>query len=144
MKKAIILLFLMSFTGLLSAQKRPPAVWVYSVNMYTRTIAAVPCNEFMRAFQGHIDTTVCYSRDSLDAIDAFLKHVRYSKDSEDIDTRVKFEYLSSTGKVTNICMDIFGISLNGRMIEQYPEFYKYLQSLIPKRQLAPKGTKKPV
>lgn len=139
MKKVLVLLFLMCLSRFLQAQKRDPAIWVYSVNMYTRTIVNVSCDGFMKAFEGRIDSIVCYSKDSLDEINTFLKSVRYRKNAEDIDARVKFEYVSPSGKVNNICMDLFEISLNGRIIENFPEFYKYLSSLVPKRQLVPKG-----
>src|ERR1700744_5416200 len=121
MKKTTVLLVFICLNIFLYAQKKRPAIRMYSVNIFTRTIASVPCNEFMKTFQGHMDTTVCYSQDSLDAIDAFLKRFRYSKSSEDIDARIKFEYLNKYGKVTNICMDMFKMSLNGQTIQDYPD-----------------------
>ena len=43
-----------------------------------------------------------------------------------IDTRAEFIYVNSAGGSTNICMGRFRIYVNGRMIEDDPQFYVYL------------------
>jgi hypothetical protein len=102
--------------------------------MIIETYTSIPCDDFMREFQGRIDKSICYSRDSLDAIASFLGKVRYSKNPSGIDTRAMFQYVSSPGKVTDICMGVSRIYVNGRMIEDFPEFYNYLYSLIASKQ----------
>jgi hypothetical protein len=134
MNRGICLLFVICIYVSALAQKKGPSITAYSVDMNIETFTSIPCHDFMKQFQGRMDTTICNSMDSLEIIAAFLKKVRYSKDPWNIDTRAKFVFVSKAGNFTNIYMDRFRIYVNGRMIEDYPQFYKYLYSLIAKKQ----------
>jgi hypothetical protein len=115
-------------------QEKKASVTVLSVNMFTETIISVPCNDFIRTFNKAIDTSICYSKDSLAAMENFLKRVTYLKKSKDVDTRVRIVFVNGSGKVVDICMDMFDSCVNGRTIKSYPEFRLYLLSLVPKKQ----------
>jgi hypothetical protein len=134
MNRGICLLFVICIYVSALAQKKSPSITAYSVDMNIETFTSIPCHDFVKQFQGRMDTTVCNSMDSLEAIGAFLKKVRYSKDPWNIDTRAKFVFESESGKLTNIYMDRFRIYVNDRMIEDFPQFYNYLYSLIAKKQ----------
>jgi hypothetical protein len=99
------------------------------------TIIGIPCDDFEKQFQGRIDTVVCNAKDSLNAIAGFLQRIKYANSKEGIDTRAKFVYVDSAGETTQICMDKFRLRIDGRPLEDFPQFHKYLYSMIARKQM---------
>jgi len=107
----------------------------YSTRFYTTTIISIPCESFFNQFSRNMVRTRTFSRDSISTIEKFLAKVKYKKGKEYLDTRAKVFYVQASGMITTICMDMFSISVDGRVIKDNPPFQKFLRSLIPKEQL---------
>lgn len=117
------------------AQQVHPSITVYSVNLYTETVIAISCERFIDQFSKQMDTTVCYSADSLRTIETFLKHVRYSTSGDHVDTRVQFNIVNLAGKTIKICMGKFDLFVNDHVVRKNTAFFAYMRSLVPKKQL---------
>ena len=135
-KKGSLLLYMLLYFSQSATSQHPKAsISVYSVDLGIETVLSIPCNEFKTQFLGHIDSTVCYSPDTLQAITVFLKHIHRSRTRQQVDTRVRFIFIDLDGKETDICMDRFDLCVNGRVIRNYPKFYIFMRSLVPKTHL---------
>jgi len=130
------ILFTIIFTAISFHENGTPRkIIVYSVNFFTRTIIAIPCEKFSANFRGIVDTSEVSAEGSIKKLDKFLEEIKYSKDSIHIDTRAKFVFINKLGTEMEICMDVFNISINGRLIGNFPAFHGFLRSLVPPNQL---------
>lgn len=135
MKNLVSLLMLVLICTSSSGQQLGASLKIYSVNLFIETSNDVSCARFMDAFNRMIDTSVCYSADTLKAMDNYLNQINYLKKSKNFNARIKFIYINKLGKATDICMNMLNICVNGHAIKYYPEFRLYLLSLVPKKQL---------
>jgi hypothetical protein len=112
------------------------SIYISSVNLYTRTDSDVKCEEFERGFRSIVIRKLINDGDSVAMVDAFLKSIKYANQNRQLDVRAKFTYTSGGNKVVTICMNLQGIQVNGKLIEDNPEFRNYLKSLLPPNQLS--------
>lgn len=110
------------------------SIGIYSVNFFASTITSINCDSFFSQFEGWIDTSVCYSRDSIIILDNFLDNIKYAAENTPLNTRAKILFVTKSGRKVSICIDMFQVAVNDKLIVDYPDFFKYLRALIPKKQ----------
>lgn len=116
-------------------QGNKQSIVIESINFYTKTIAAISCNNFESELGPMITRNLVTAKDSMTKLENFIANVKYLRDNEPLDARAKFIYVSKAGKKISICMNLFDICVQGRKIEQDTAFFNFLKSLVPKNQL---------
>lgn len=82
--------------------------------------------------QKYIKEKLITAQKSIDELSSLLKNVYYSKDSSEIDVRVKLViFYRKSIKQTTVCLDSFGIIfINGKPIKKNQKLNAYINLLI--------------
>lgn len=92
----------------------------------------IGCDNFEPSFSKIYKEKEIKSQKLLDELSSLLKNVYYSKDSSEIDVRVKLViFYRKSIKQTTVCLDSFGIIfINGKPIKKNQKLNAYINLLI--------------
>lgn len=136
-----LLLMLLIWNFSFSQSFGKDTIFIFSVNFYTETFIAVPCDKFATQFENQIVVNKVYELDSIAMLKQFIKKAKFYRKSWKfvIDTRGKLIY-----NEFEICTDGVQVSINGNVgkRKRNKQFLKFILSLIPKEQLHIRGLNK--
>lgn len=92
----------------------------------------IGCDNFEPSFSKIYKEKLITAQKSIDELSSLLKNVYYSKDSSEIDVRVKLViFYRKSIKQTTVCLDSFGIIfINGKPIKKNQKLNAYINLLI--------------
>ena len=126
----LIFIFGVSSNVTYSQDTGKKAIYLESTSFGTLTNIAVTCQEFENSFAERIKAREIESVDTIKMLDSFLRTVRYSKKTEDIDVRAKFIYDNGNGVRIRICMSKFDVMIDNRLVKHNAKLYNFLRELI--------------
>jgi hypothetical protein len=130
---SLVILSIITTQKLFAQENLDRTIISYSVNFYALTTFAVRCDRFQQAFNGRIDTIYVRAADSIHRLDLMLEKVKFKHSKRALDTRASIIFTTSSGMKLTICMDLWNIAVNGKIISSFPELDKFLRSLVPKK-----------
>lgn len=92
----------------------------------------IGCDNFEPSFSKIYKEKLITAQKTIDELSSLLKNVYYSKDSSEIDVRVKLViFYRKSIKQTTVCLDSFGIIfINGKPIKKNQKLNAYINLLI--------------
>lgn len=92
----------------------------------------IACNNYEPTFSKIYKEKLITAQKSIDELSSLLKNVYYSKDSSEIDVRVKLViFYRKSIKQTTVCLDsLGGIFINGKPIKKNQKLNSYIDLLI--------------
>ncbi|WP_409416554.1 hypothetical protein [Flavobacterium sp. PS2] len=129
MKKIIFIIAIFLNLGCNINEKKITEILIKKVNLNIDTAVRVNCAEFDSSFKGLVKAYKIRDQKKIKKLDSIMNSMHKSGKIENIDTRKKIIILYSDNSKETLCVDRFGVMLNGNSMKIDNQSLQFIQNL---------------
>nr|WP_315247347.1 hypothetical protein [uncultured Flavobacterium sp.] len=129
MKKVIFIIAIFLNLGCNISEKKITQIWIKKVNLDIDTAVRINCAEFDSSFKGLVKVYKIKDQKKIKKLDSIMNTMCKSDKIENLDTRKKIIILYSDNSKETLCVDRFGVMLNGNSMKIDNQSLQFIQNL---------------
>ncbi len=130
MKKILLFIVMILSFGCSAQEKRISKIEVKKVSFLTSTLISIKCDKFESSFEEEeIEKHSVIDNDKLEKLSTLLFSLKIDEKGNSVDTREKIIIFYSDNSKTTLCIDYFGLILNGNIMRIDKKDLEFLHNL---------------